>query len=107
MEFTRALAALRRGTLHRPISRIAQSSRSCATRQLDGWCALHRRARAAGARLAEAKLRVVLHVSRVVCVCVCPCTFHACMATKGLRLSGGTAFYIDVTVIYDVTAMVH
>ena len=68
----------------------------------------HRRAtRTAGARLAEAKLRVVLHVSRVVCVCVCPCTFHACMATKGLRLSGGTAFYIDVTVIYDVTAMVH
>ena len=69
----------------------------CATRQLDGWCALHRRARAAGARLAEAKLiRVVLHVSRVVCVFVS--VHFPCMSTKGLRL-GVTAFYTDVTVI--------
>ena len=64
------------------------------------------------ARLVSAFVRshctvcIVDHVSRVVCVCVSPCTFHACMSAKGLRLDV-TAFYISVTVIKDVTAMVH
>ena len=63
----------------------------CATRQLDGWCALQRRARAAGARLAEAKLRVVLHVSRVVCVCVCVPALS--MHVHEGSASGGNGFF--------------
>ena len=67
----------RRGTLASPCSTL-------------GARFIVRRARAAGARLLEAKLRVVLHVSRVVCVCV---SLHfPCMHVREGSSSGCNGF---------------